>query len=662
MTDESRFFDQFIDDYFAETDEHLASVRRVLLELDDRAGEMAASSLVQELARSLHTLKGLSGMVGLAAAEHVAHAMEDRARALSGVQNVDGAVVQDLFEGATLLERCVQARRANGEMPSIEAYVARVHAADNAGGEDIQPAATESMRGGVAIVGDATFVFTPSPETASRGIGVETIRERLAGLGEIVHATPRVHDGRVSFAFTVALSGERTPPDEWRADGLEWDGGRVVRGQTAGALVPATYSQSSAAPEPQVASTVVRVDLARLDDIMRMVGDLVVVRARMDEMLDDGGAAPVRWDDLRDANALMERQIRALREGVTRIRLVPIGEVFERMRFALREVARDAGKSITLELQGQGTEIDKLVVDRMLEPLLHLVRNAVSHGIESPDERRALGKPAEGHIALRARAEGDRIVLEVEDDGGGIDPERVAERARDVGLLAPSQELDQSDLLDLLCEPGFSTRAEADMISGRGVGMAVVRSAVRGLGGALTLHTAPGEGTRYVIELPLTLMIADALLFEVGDQSFAIPQLVLREIVQLDPGTITRLENNEVIPYRNAVLPLIMLRRTFNVATADRHGRFVLVVGSDAQLTGLVVDRIVGLREIVVHPVNDPLIALPGIAGATELTSGRVSLIIDAAAIVRRGHEDRHRPSLLRTHARSDHPMRELSR
>jgi two-component system chemotaxis sensor kinase CheA len=658
VTEDSRFFEQFIDDYFAETEEHLTSVRRVLLELDGRAGEVAAASLLQDLARSLHTLKGLSGMVGLASAEHVAHAMEDRARALTNLHNVDGAVVQDLFEGAALLERCVQARRTNSEPPSIDSYVARVRAGR---GEDT-PQAPTTVRSGVVIVGDACFVFTPSAETASRGIGVETIRERLSGLGEIVHAAPRVQHGRVTFEFTVALSGERTPPDEWRADGLEWDSGTFALTSTAGALVPAAFAPSMSPPGTQVASTAVRVDLARLDDIMRMVGDLVVLRARMDEMLDAGDTTAARWDSLRDANALMERQIRALREGVTRIRLVPIGEVFERMRFALREVARDAGKSVTLELQGQDTEIDKLVVDRMLEPLLHLVRNAVGHGIESPDARRALGKRAEGRLSLRARAEGDRIVLEVEDDGSGIDPERVAERARHVGLLAPSQELAESDLLDVLCEPGFSTRASADMTSGRGVGMAVVRAAVRGLGGELSLHTTPGEGTRYVIELPLTLMIADALLFDVGDQSFAIPQLVLREIVQLEPGTVKRLENNEVLPYRDGVLPLIRLRRTFNVATADRDGRFVLVVGNDAQLTGLVVDRIVGLREIVVHPVNDPLIALPGIAGATELTNGRVSLIVDAAAIVRRGREDRHRPGLLPRHSPPHHSMRELSR
>jgi two-component system chemotaxis sensor kinase CheA len=276
----------------------------------------------------------------------------------------------------------------------------------------------------------------------------------------------------------------------------------------------------------------------------------------------------------------------------------------------------------------------------MLEPLLHLVRNAASHGIESAEERQARGKRPEGRIALSARAEGDRIFLEVLDDGAGIDLEQVERRARDAGLIGRNEDLPESSLLDVLCAPGFSTRREADMSSGRGVGMAVVRSAVRGLGGDLSVQTAMGQGTRYIIELPLTLMITDALLFDVGDQSLAVPQLVLREIMELTPADVRRIENNEVIPYREGVLPLVRLRRVFNISSGDDAGRYVLIVGSEPSLTGLVVDRVVGLREIVVHPVTDPLIALPGIAGATELSNGRVSLIIDAAAIVRRGREE----------------------
>ena len=643
MTGDPRFFEQFIEDYFAESEEHLADVRRVLLELDGLTGRIASPTLIQSLLRYLHTLKGLSGMVALACAEQVAHAMEDRARGLSEFRNVDGSIVHDLFEGTALLERCVAARRVNGESPAVDDYVARMRATTVPAPEGETAGAGSSVP--AALPSEVLFTFTPTADIARRGIGVETMRERLGGIGTITQASPRVIGaGRVIFEFLVAV--RQAPPQEWRADGLEWDA-TLFDPAKAGALVPTTpgtaATSDGSAPTMPVQSTAVRVDLTRLDDLMRMVGDLVVSRARIEEMLDGHGptgSSQAQWDDLRDAATIMERQIRALREGVTRIRLVPIGEVFERMRFAMREIAREAGKSITLELHGQDTEIDKLVVDRMLEPLLHLVRNAASHGIESAEERQARGKRPEGRIALSARAEGDRIFLEVLDDGAGIDLEQVERRARDAGLIGRNEDLPESSLLDVLCAPGFSTRREADMSSGRGVGMAVVRSAVRGLGGDLSVQTAMGQGTRYIIELPLTLMITDALLFDVGDQSLAVPQLVLREIMELTPADVRRIENNEVIPYREGVLPLVRLRRVFNISSGDDAGRYVLIVGSEPSLTGLVVDRVVGLREIVVHPVTDPLIALPGIAGATELSNGRVSLIIDAAAIVRRGREE----------------------
>jgi len=309
------------------------------------------------------------------------------------------------------------------------------------------------------------------------------------------------------------------------------------------------------------------------------------------------------------------------------------------MRFAMRDVIRDSGKSVRLEFEGEDTQIDKLIVDRLLEPLLHLVRNSASHGIESPSTRVAHGKPAEARIVLRASAAGDRIILDAEDDGAGIDEERVRQRASELGITAGSRELGDDELLDVICAPGFSTRDAADRSSGRGVGMAVVRSTIRALGGELTLANRPGLGAHFRIELPLTLMIADALLVEVGGQIMAVPQLALREILRLDPDAVTRLENTEVISYRGSVLPLLTLHRLFNMPPAADAKPHVLVAGTELHATGLVVDRLIGLREIVVHPVTDPLLAIPGISGATELADGRISLIVDVAALLRGSRE-----------------------
>ena len=628
------FFQQFIDDYFSECDELLATLRRTLLAID--SGGPPEALQLQDIARALHTLKGLSGMVGLAGVEQTAHAMEDLVRALATTNPVDRGLVELLFAGEAELEAGIEARRKGEIAAPADAYIEQVSRAISGS----TPATAHALT--IHRSGSATchFEFAPSAALAARGIGVELVRQRLGSLGTITSIVPRAkQSGGVAFEFAVAMSAGSVPEERWREDGMSWSWA-----PEATPLAVADVRVESGAPAVSamgVGSNMVRVDLARLDDLMRMVGELVITRARLGESLAhlSSSEATASLDSLVEANDRIEHQLRTIREGVMRIRLVSVGEVFERMRFAMRDVAREAGKSIRLEFSGQETQIDKLVVDRMLEPLLHLVRNSASHGIENPAERRARGKPAEGVISLRAQTAGDRIVLEVEDDGGGIDTARVVKRASEMGLVPADAELLPDALLDIICSPGFSTRETADLSSGRGVGMAVVRTTIRALGGELFVHSEVGRGTRFTIELPLTLMITDALLMEIGDQAMAIPQVTLREIVPYEPSAVTRFENNEVLSYRERVVPLVNLAALFRLPSKPDARRHVLIVGSDTHLAGLVVDRIIGLREIVVHPLTDPLTAVPGVAGATELADGRVSLILDAGALVKRSRE-----------------------
>jgi two-component system chemotaxis sensor kinase CheA len=479
-------------------------------------------------------------------------------------------------------------------------------------------------------------------------VTIEVVRARLSAIGDIVAALPKVQPGgAVYFEFTLHLNPGASPDEAWREDGIAWSA--LERPERA-ALVP--FDADTSQPLPRhapVAANLVRVDLAKLDESMRIIGELVISRSRLQDAIDKaaGTLGDASLEPIAAAADAIERQLRSLREGIMRIRLVPIGEVFERMRFAMRDIAREHGKTIHLDFEGGDTEIDKVVIDRIIEPLMHLVRNAASHGIESAGQRTAFGKPADGHIMLRARAAGDRIIVEVEDDGGGINYARVEKRAHERGLLPARAALDPSSVLDIITAPGFSTTEAADLASGRGVGMGVVLSTIRGLGGELTVDTRAGEGTRFVIELPLTLMIADALLVEVGGQTMAIPQILLREILPLGDHRITVLENNRVISYRESALPLIDLREVFSIPTppAAQH---VLVVGADGTLQGLIIDRVLGLREIVVQPVSDPYVSVVGVAGATEMPDGRVSLILDVPAIVRHyrtGGTRRLRPS-----------------
>ena len=658
MAEAGEFFEQFIDDYFAECDEHLATFRRILLAID--SDPSAGRSQFHELARVLHTLKGLSGMVGLTSAEQVAHAMEE---ALAGLSS-DGAspqLVELLFTGERLLESAIESRRLRKEPVSTVAYMDEVHRLvaergdlSHHGTTTVASPRAEPAGTAVAIPKQRTtyrFEFVPGADLTRRGVGVEVIRQRLKSIGDITSTSPRVNgSGGVVFEFVVSMPEGVEPDDEWLQDGLTWtrDGELSLRPLAA---MRSDAERPSGAPIASTAN-VVRVDLARLDDLMRLVGELVVARSRLGESLSriEDQVSDAAWDDVSEATERLERQLRTIREGVMRIRLVPVGEVFERMRFAMREISREAGKEIRLELSGQDTELDKLVVDRMVEPLLHLVRNAASHGIESSAERSARGKPAWGLLHLRARTAGDRVVLEIEDDGAGIDVSRVARRAAAAGLIPEHAELLPDGLLDVICTPGFSTREAADMASGRGVGMAVVRTTIRALGGELFVHTFSGRGTRFTIELPLTLMITDALVVEIGDQAMAIPQIVLREIIPLDPAAVTRFESNEVISHRGRVIPLVNLGRFFAMPPRANAKPHVLIVGGESHQVGLIVDRLVGLREIVVHPISDPLVAVPGVSGATELADGRVSLILDAAALIRSARESRasqHRSILL---------------
>lgn len=638
------FFEQFIEDYYAECDEHLGTMRRALLELEESRYSAPDLARVNEVRRSLHTLKGLSAMVGLGSAEQIAHVLEDVLRTAGpSPTQVEPRVIETLFEGARLLEECVAARRSGAPAPSTSALIeqassltARYSESDGTArsvalvvaedpGERVFPESSAVYR----------FEFAPSAESSRRGVGVETVRERLLSIGEILAAAPRVDDsGAIVFEFRVAVRAGEGPNEQWREDRLTWAREDTAitpngRGATGGVTLPPTVQ----------AASVLRVDLGRLEDLMRTVGELVVSRSRLGDALRRSGAETdgSLWEELQETNTALERQLRALREGVMRIRLIRIGEVFERLRFVIRDIAREAEKEVVVEMSGQDTEVDKAVIDRMLEPLMHIVRNAVVHGIERSDVRRERGKDRAGHLALRASASGDRITITVEDDGGGVDERDVVERVVSLGLVS-RQEAEARGALDVLCLPGFSTRGEADLSSGRGVGMAVVRSAIQELGGELSMATELGRGTGFRIELPLTLMIVDALLVEIGGQQMAVPQPVLREIIQVDASEVATLENNAIISYRSRVLPLISLRRLFGFPSVEASSLYVLVVGNDAQLAGLVVDRICGLREIVVKPITDPLLAVPGVSGATELGDGRISLILDASALVRVAH------------------------
>jgi two-component system chemotaxis sensor kinase CheA len=486
--------------------------------------------------------------------------------------------------------------------------------------------------------------FATSPQLVARGVKVETVRHRLLQIGQILNVTPKVlAAGGVSFEFEVETDNEDQLA-AWRDDGLTYEPLRPD------AAVPTSIfaAELETGEESPIGdrrrevthagpTTFVRVDLARLDELMRLVGDMVVTRSRLEDTLErvEQYVPSQQWRRLQEHTSSIERQLRDLREGVMRVRLVPVGEIFRRMPFVVRDLARDNGKRVRLDLVGQATEIDKYLIERMMDPVLHLVRNAISHAIELPEERTRAGKSPEGIVRLSASTAGESVVLEIADDGRGIDVEAVADRARRGGMVVPDGPTDARALLDIICASGFSTRDEADRVSGRGVGMAVVRSTVEELGGALGVETERGRGTTFRITLPLTLAITDAIIAQVGDHTFAVPQSTVREVIEVDAAALRSIERNELITYRGGTLPMVRLAKLFSIQAGSKPRFHAIVVGVGLAAVGLLVDRIAGQREIVVKTITDPLIRVDGVTGATELGDGRLVLILDVAALSR---------------------------
>ena len=643
---------ELLNDFYSEADEHLNAIRDSLVALEssvDRA--QIDRGVIEKLFRHFHSFKGISAIVGLKPAEALAHGAEDYLRDLSrGTTTLSANGVDLLMSVAHRLEQIVRSHRENQPLPEIDSLLKQVMAvtttraastveSQSPGRETaISHVATdvEVARARGAVVWHCTFV--PTPELDARRVNVSSVRDRLNQIGEILRGTPEVRaGGTIAFEFVVSLREALSDLETWEKDGVTFRPLEQPAATPSNAPSTATTQTSDAENEhnPFVApSRVVRVDLNRLDELMRITGDLVIHRSRLEQQLTRAtrGGSPLDVEEVEEVNTSFARSLRDLREGIMRVRLVPVAEIFSRMPFVVRDLARETQKKTRLSLSGQQTEIDKFLVERLKDPLLHLVRNAVSHGIESVEERVAAGKPADATISLSASTVGDHVLIEVADDGHGIDAQKIAKRAAALGLHVP-EPLDSAAVLTLLCEPGFSTRDEADRAAGRGVGMAVVNNTVRELGGTLAMHSQPGQGTRFVLRLPLTLAIAEAFIVSSGDQTFAVPQTFVQEILQMTADQVHRVNRTELLPYRDSVLPLFRLSSLLRAEASTCLRSIVLVLSSERGSVGLVVDQVHGQREVVVRSIRDPLIKVPGVAGATELGDGRPVLILDAAAL-----------------------------
>ncbi|HUH39051.1 MAG TPA: chemotaxis protein CheA, partial [Spongiibacteraceae bacterium] len=397
----------------------------------------------------------------------------------------------------------------------------------------------------------------------------------------------------------------------------------------------AADAQQAAAREPS-AETTVRVDTQRLDDIMNMVGELVLVRNRLVRLGLNSGD-----DAMTKAVSNLDVVTADLQSAVMKTRMQPIKKVFGRFPRVVRDLARTLKKEISLELQGEDTDLDKNLVEALADPLVHLVRNAVDHGIEMPEVRERAGKPRLGRVVLAAAQEGDHILLSIADDGGGMDPAVLRAKAVEKGLYDAdaAARLSDTEAFNLIFAPGFSTKVEVSDVSGRGVGMDVVKTKIAQLNGSIEIQSRLGEGTRLAIKVPLTLAIMPTLMVMLGEQTFAFPLVSVNEIFHMDLRRTHVVDGQEVIAVRDKALPLFYLKRWLVPRAGDeRDADFahVVIVTVGTRRIGFVVDQLIGQEEVVIKPLGKMLHGTPGMSGATITGDGRIALILDVPSLLKR--------------------------
>jgi two-component system chemotaxis sensor kinase CheA len=475
-------------------------------------------------------------------------------------------------------------------------------------------------------------------------IDAEQLRGRLELPDVTVRAIPRATGSDASAAPVEATTAGRgassdgtpTPSVDSDVDALAEVPART--GSPQDSSTPRSATEAAEIESLRSISDTVRVDIRKLDELMNLVGELVIQRNAIgsiaQRLATDVGTARL-GAELGKAHKVLDRKLRELQAGVLDVRMVPLRQIFEKLSRVVRRLRRDLGKDVQLDFKGADTELDKLIVEQLVDPLVHIVRNAFDHALEPPEERVSAGKPPQGRIRVSALQRGNHVVIEVEDDGRGMDAEAIRLGAVARGLLSEHDTPTEKEILDLVFEAGLSTAERVSATSGRGVGMDVVRSNLAAMGGMVDLASRSGRGTTVTITLPITLAIIQALIVRVGEERFAIPLNSVVETMGVEPMQIGRSEGREVLNLRGEPLLLRRLGEEFEIPAAGRDERqFVVVLGMGEQRLGLLVDRLDGQQDAVIKPIKGPVQQIRGIAGAPALGDHGAILVVDVSAIV----------------------------
>jgi two-component system chemotaxis sensor kinase CheA len=709
--------DKARDEFFSEAQELIDGLGRDLLTLDSIVrGGKTDPELVNEIFRAVHTLKGLSGLFGAALMTGLSHELEDVLDDLRlGRVELSQNVLDVVFRAVELYGRMLSAERGDAPEPSNDVkalLVALGELSQRSGGAAASPVAQYELDPGLLGVlteyeehrlrsniqsGMSLYRLRVLFSLATIDSALDDLKARCRPHAEIITYLPTGEGGDAESIELEILVASKEPLEQLRAHfadakvGVEEVKRRIeapahpqhggfgpeARTSVAGDVhmiptpMPPPPMQSLSVPPPdgsrdvslRSVSQTVRVDIRKLDHLMNIVGELAIVRSGLGALVDRIRLRSELREiatDLERLNRNFERHLGQLQNGILEVRMVPLGQAFDKLARVVRQLSRDSDKQVNFVVTGAETEIDKLIVEELSDPLMHMIRNAIDHGIEPREQRLAVGKPPVGTVALNAFQKGNQVVIEVEDDGRGMDPKHILQVAVRRHIVEPAEaaEMSDRDALALIFRPGFTTKDMASDISGRGVGMDIVKTNISKLGGIVDLSSEIGIGTKVTVTLPITLAIISVLMVEVGDGTYAVPLASVEEAIVFDGALVRTFEGREVLSQRGATLPICRLDRLFGPAPIrmssdsgalslkssrgpdtkarqQRDGRkFVVITQVGNRRLGLVVDRLFGQQDIVIKALGKSLKNVHGFAGATELGDQRVALVLDVASLV----------------------------
>lgn len=666
--------DQYLEVFIDESIEHLEGLTNHLLILETAPNN---EEVIDEIFRAAHTIKGMSATMGFQTIADLTHHLENILDAIRAKEiRVNAQIIDQLFQAIDVLNEMVHdiANGGDGEK-EINPLLEELNAIYS--GEASDPTITQSMEEPAAknifpkleafektIIQESleqgfhnyAIEVTLKEDSLLKGVRAFMVFEALEEFGEVIKSEPSVSDleeEKFDQSFSVLLVSKHQQEEiekriyqiseidnvliqEHQQASIDQTKEREKQSQGKDEKQQADKSQNdfltsiSQTPMRQT----IRVNIERLDVLMNLMEELVIDRGRLEQLADD-----LDSNELKETVEHLARISTDLQNVMLTMRMVPIRTVFNRFPGMVRQLSREIGKKINFEIIGADTELDRTVIDEIGDPLVHLIRNAIDHGIETPEEREKSGKSKEGFIRLEAYQSGNFIFIEIEDDGSGIDQESVLKRAIERGMIQPNQAetLTDEQIYELIMESGFSTTEEVSDLSGRGVGLDVVKNTIEKLGGNISIQSTPKKGTTFSIQLPLTLSIMSVLLVRLKEEKYAIPLSAIIETIRISKEDIIDVHKNEMIDFRGKMVSLIYLSDYLSVPGEERDPEYlsVVVIQRGEHMVGLVVDGLIQQEEIVIKPLGNYLAEVPAISGATILGDGEVALIIDTNTLVK---------------------------